>query len=75
MINVCIVYPPKAGTGLRHLARDGRTLCGRDAGGWYTEASACDPSTAGCKRCISALRLDGMEERLLSAALGEKDES
>jgi len=51
-----IVYPPTAGTGLRHVALVGgdRTLCGRDATFWYTEACLFDPKTIGCKQCKRA---------------------
>jgi hypothetical protein len=51
-----IVYPPTAGTGLRHVVVAGseRTLCGINVDNWFTERRSFDPKTIGCLRCKAA---------------------
>ncbi len=48
-----ITYPPRAGTGVRHVVFDGeeRTLCGADANLWLLEARRFESATIGCRRC------------------------
>lgn len=59
-----IVYPPRAGTGLRHAVnvREDRTLCGVFCDEWYTEAVRFDAATIGCRRCRRAHELAALED-------------
>lgn len=54
-----IVFPPRAGTGLRHAVNDatGRAWCGRNVDGYYTDRARRNErveATIGCKQCRAA---------------------
>lgn len=58
-MSVEIVYPVRAGTGLRHAVNPatGRAWCGRNVDGYYPDRAKRDEKaedTIGCKQCRAA---------------------